>query len=133
MVKAVIPYNQDAHFDLISPWFKHYWGAYFPKEMIPTDGYIVYGEESGPLVAGFLYHTNSSIVWLEDIIGNPEADKAERKEGIAVLLQALEMRAKALGFKHVFTATAHANMIEYYKQAGFQADPIPHTLLIKGI
>lgn len=133
MIKAIIPYNQDAHYELLSPWFNHYWGATPPADMLPDDGYLIYSDSNGPVVAGFIYKTNSKLCWVEHVIGNPEADKEERKEGIHVLIDALTSRSKALGFRYAFTATTHQNMIGYYKEHGFVEDAKPLTHMVKVI
>ena len=60
------------------------------KELLPLNGcggvMICKGEQ--PVMAGFLYLTNSKVAWLEWIVSNPDYREDDRKEALELLQMA---------------------------------------------
>lgn len=95
-----------------------------PKDFLPdngTGGLIV--ESNGtPVVAGFLYFTNSKGGLLEWVISNPEYKEDNRKEAIALLLTAAENVFKDKGVKYLFSIGRNKHLIQMHKELGWTVD-----------
>ena len=73
-----------------------------PKSFLPNHGIggIMIEKSNQPIVAGFLYFTNSDAVLLEWIVSNPEYRENDRKEAIELLINACERFVK-IKEKHI--------------------------------
>jgi len=103
-----------------------------PKGFLPdngTGGLMVY-KENTPIVAGFLYFTNSDGVLLEWIVSNPEQD---RKKALEILISTAEETCKLAGKKHMFSIGRNKHLIETHKKLGWTVDNTPSHELIKNI
>ena len=56
-----------------------------------------------PIVAGFLYFTNSTAVLLEWIISNPEYKNKDRTKAIETLIESAEIFCKKIIKKYIFS------------------------------
>ena len=94
----------ESDYEILSDWWKAWSWPVMAKDMLPDNGTggIMVEHEGENIVAGFLYWSNSKLVWLDWIISNPKSDKDIRQEaigstkqpnqinGLASLQQALE-------------------------------------------
>ena len=110
------------------------WGAP-PKTFLPengTGGLIVEKDEQ-PVVAGFLYFTNSQAVLLEWIISNPEYRNTDRQEAIELLINMAEEICKKQGQVHMFSIGRNKHLIETHKKLGWNIDSKPSYEIVKNI
>lgn len=121
------PYVSSDYPVLSSWWEAHKWPA-VPERCLPKTGLVVDG-----LAAGFLYHTDSSIFWLEWLISNPASDKIERNQALTLLIENLLKAAREAGASFVFTSVQHAGLIERYKQHGFAVTETGMTNMVRGL
>ena len=92
---------------------------------------MVYEEET-PIVAGFLYNTNSGVAWADWIISNFDyKDKYKRKVAIGLLLLALEEKAINLDKKFMYALVKNKSLINVYKEQGYEEASSYTTELIK--
>ncbi len=106
-----------------------------PKTFLPdngTGGLIVEKGEQ-PIVAGFLYFTNSQAVLLEWIISNPEYRDKDRKKAVELLINTAEGVCKQAGKKRMFSIGRNKGLIETHKKLGWSVDPDPSYEIIKNI
>lgn len=106
-----------------------------PRTHLPDNGLgglIVYNNDE-PVVAGFMYNTNSSMVLVEWIISNPEYRDKNRKECIQTLITGFEEMAKAMGKKSVFSIGRHKGLMNTHKELGWHIDDDPSYEMIKNI
>ena len=76
-----------------------------------TGGYMIYVDDT-PVVAGFLYNTNSDVAWVDFIISNFNyKDRENRLIAIDMLLKSLEERAVAIN-KKIFICTYKAQKFD---------------------
>ena len=104
-----------------------------PKDFLPgdgTSGFIV-EKDNIPIVAGFVYLTNSKGVLLEWLISNPNYREDDRDEAIEVLISEAEKAVKNLGYKFMFTIVQHDKLIETHKKLGWKVDTAPSYELTK--
>ena len=90
----------DQNYGMLVEWWKGYSWPSVPYNMLPKTGIIV-----NDTVAGFIYSTDSEMCSMEWIIGNPSADKKQRKECTIILIDTLCEIAKKMGYKYCFTYT----------------------------
>ena len=106
-------------YEMFVSWWDGHVGWEAPLEhALPDSGFLVEGD-GFPVVAGWLYRTDSSIAWLEWIISNPQASKEERADALPILIERLTHEARMLGFKIVFTSTNNKRLLAQYEEAGF--------------
>jgi len=106
-----------------------------PKDFLPdngTGGLMVY-KHNTPIVAGFIYYTNSKGALLEWIVSNPEYREADRKQAIELLINAAEEVCKANGVKYMFTIGRTKPLIEIHRKLGWVVDNTPSNEITKRI
>jgi len=106
-----------------------------PKTFLPengTGGLIVEKDEQ-PVVAGFLYFTNSQAVLLEWIISNPEYRNTDRQEAIELLINMAEEICRKQGQVHMFSIGRNKHLIETHKKLGWNIDSKPSYEIVKNI
>lgn len=92
-----------------------------PKDFLPdngTGGFMVENGET-PIVAGFVYFTNSKGALLEWIVSNPEYKESNRDEAIELLITAVENVLKDQGVKYVFSLCRNQSLINKFKKLEF--------------
>lgn len=106
-----------------------------PKEFLPDNGTggIMVEKDNKPIIAGFMYLTNSKGVLLEYIVSDPEYREDDRDSAIELLLNTAEQFVKNIGCKFMFTVTQHDKLIKAHEKLGWKKDPKPSHELIKVI
>ena len=120
---------------LVSWWDK--WPKWVnpPKGFLPdngTGGLMVY-KENTPIVAGFLYFTNSDGVLLEWIVSSPDYREKDRKQALELLISTAEETCRLAGKKHMFSIGRNKHLIETHKKLGLSVDKSSSYELIKNI
>ena len=106
-----------------------------PREFLPDNGTggIMVEKNGRPIIAGFMYLTNSKGVLLEYIVSDPEYRENDRDSAIELLLKTAEQFVKNIGCKFMFTVTQHDKLIKAHEKLGWKKDPKPSHELIKVI
>jgi len=76
------------------------WGANYQEEQFPATGFIVDG-----VAAYFLYSTDSSVCWLENMIANRNVEPMIRARALDLLVDAILAEAKAQNFTVAYATT----------------------------
>ena len=84
-----------------------------------------------PIVAGFLYTTNSKAALLEWIVSNPKYREDDRKEAIELLIEGAENVCIKQGIKYVFSIGRTKQLINTHKKLGYTVDEKPSHEIIK--
>jgi len=116
-------------------WWKWWRWPVIPKGFLPdngTGGLIVY-KENTPIVAGFLYFTNSDGVLLEWIISSPDYREKDRKQALELLISTAEETCRLAGKKYMFSIGRNKHLIETHRKLGWTVDKSPSYELIKNI
>jgi len=106
-----------------------------PKDFLPdngTGGLMVYKDKT-PIVAGFIYYTNSKAVLLEWIVSNPGYREADRKDAIELLINAAEEVSKTNGVKYMFSIGRSKPLIETHRKLDWTVDKSPSYEITKKI
>ena len=105
------------------------------KDFLPdngTGGFMI-EKNNKPIVAGFVYITNSKAVWLEWIISDPEYREDDRDMAITCLITTIEKIIKGWGYKYMFSIGRTKSLIEKHKELGWHVDMKPSHELVKKV
>tara|TARA_R110001599_G_scaffold1916_1_gene10086 strand:- start:811 stop:1224 length:414 start_codon:yes stop_codon:yes gene_type:complete len=103
------------------------WEVHPTKALLPengTGGFIVEKNKT-PIVAGFLYTTNSKVAWFEWVVSNANYRDSDRKEAMELLLNGMESVAKSSGFKIILSIARNKGLINTHKKLGYTVDDKP--------
>ena len=123
-------------YNTIVDWWKS-WPDWEPLEidLLPENGTggIMIEKNNKPIVAGFLYTTNSNICWMEWIISNPNYNEKDKSEAIELLILELEQWAINGGFKVILSIGRSKGLLKKHKKLGYYVDDKPSYEIIKKI
>jgi hypothetical protein len=111
------------------------WEQHPTKDLLPLNGCggLIVEKEKTPIVAGFLYLTNSKVAWLEWIVSNPDYREDDRKEAIELLINTLEKIAIEQGYKIILSIGRNKGLINTHKKLGYMVDDKPSYEISKKI
>jgi hypothetical protein len=103
------------------------------KDFLPENGKggLIVEKDNKPIVAGFIYLTNSKTALLEWIVSNPKYREADRKQAIELLITGAENLVKSLEYKYLFAVMQHKRLIETHEKLGWNKDKKPSYELTK--
>ena len=103
------------------------------KNFLPENGTggIMIEKNGQPIVAGFIYETNSASILLEWIVSNPDYRDGDRQQAVEMLIIEAEKRTKELGYSYMFTIGRNKNLIETHRKLGWHVDDKPSHEIIK--
>lgn len=127
---------EESDWDTLVKWWEVWpeWAAP-PKSFLPNNGTggLMVEKDKKPLVAGFLYFTNSDAVLLEWIVSDPDYRESDRKDAIELLINTSEQLCKNENKKYMFTIGRNKHLIETHKKLGWQVDNKPSYEIVKNI
>ena len=122
-------------YKMLVSWWK--WWRWSPPAitLLPDNGTggLIIEKNNEPIVAGFLYFTNSEMVLLEWIISNPEYKQKDRKDTIEFLIKVSETLCKKQNKKHMFTIGRNKHLIDIHKKLDWNVDNKTSYEIIKNI
>ncbi len=113
-------------FPQIQTWGKQ-WGADYKESQFPKTGFIVDG-----LAAYFLYSSDSSCCWLENMVANKSADPEQKGLALKLITEAILKEAKSLGFAVAYACTDNWSVMQRAMECGAQSK-MNHVLLTKDL
>ena len=122
-------------YEILSDWWKAWGWPVMAKDMLPDNGTggIMVENKGENVVAGFLYWSNSKLVWLDWIISNPNADKKIRKQAIEMLILTAEQMVKDAGSKYMMSISRSNSLLKIHEKIGWSIDKTPSHEMIKVI
>ncbi len=125
----------ESDYEILSDWWKAWGWPVMAKDMLPDNGTggIMVENEGENIVAGFLYWSNSKLVWLDWIISNPDADKKIRKQAIEMLILTAEQMVKDAGSKYIMSISRSNSLLKIHEKIGWSIDKTPSHEMIKVI
>lgn len=128
--------NETDYDEILTQWWKDWpnWSAP-PKEFLPNNGTggLMVEKEGEPIVACFLYFTNSKAVLLEWLVSSPTYREDNRQEAIELLINSAEELCKKAGNKFMFSIGRNKHLIETHKKLGWHVDDTPSHEIVKTI
>lgn len=119
-------YDYLSDFEQIHEWGLQ-WGEKYKPSQFPLTGFIVDG-----VAAYFLYSTDSSVCWLENMVSNKGVSDEVRNEALDLIVEALLREAKDRHFDVAYATTNIIPIIKRAKEAGAHVKPA-QCLLIKDL
>ena len=103
------------------------------KEVLPENGTgcIMIQKNGIPIVAGFIYNTNSASALLEWIISNPEYNDKDKSQAIEILITEVEKTCINMGYKFILTVGRNKSLINAHKKLGWIVDDKPSHEIVK--
>ncbi len=136
MQLSIEPLQEGDYEDILCKWWKDWRWTPPSKDFLPDNGqggFIVYDEEV-QVCAGFMYITNSKVVWCDWIISNFEyKDKQNRRDAIELLISTISDMAKELDNKFVYALIKNKPLVDTYKSLGFTEGSVYNSEMIKNI
>jgi len=125
----------ESDYEILSDWWKAWGWPVMAKDMLPDNGTggIMVENKGENIVAGFLYWSNSKLVWLDWIISNPDADKKIRKQAIEMLILTAEQMVKDAGSKYIMSISRSNSLLKIHEKIGWSIDNTPSHEMIKVI
>jgi hypothetical protein len=114
----------DTDYNVLVDWWKWWRWPSIPQNFLPDNGTsgIMIQKENTPIVAGFIYYTNSDAVFVEWIVSNPKYKEHDRKDAIEMLLKTIETICKEQGKKYMFSIGRNQSLINTHKKLGWDVD-----------
>jgi len=125
----------ESDYEILSDWWKAWGWPVIVKDMLPDNGTggIMIERKGENIVAGFLYWSNSKMVWLDWIISNPKTNRDLRQEAIKKLILTAESMTKEAGSKFMMSISRSNSLLKTHKELGWTIDPDPSHEMIKAI
>jgi hypothetical protein len=127
---------KDSDWDTLSSWWDK-WPEWTtpPKDGFPengTGGFIV-EKNNIPIVAGFIYFTNSKMALLEWIVSDPSYRDDDRQDAIEFLILTCEEYVKANGKKYIFNIGRNKHLMDTFKKLEYNVDTKASYEIIKTV
>ena len=117
-------YLEESDWDTLKEWWDYWPGVKAPsKDFLPDNGTggIMIEENGTPIIACFIYQTNSSTAMLEWLISNPNyRGKKKRDRALEALIISAQAVVKSMGYKSVFTMLRHQKLINLINMFGWK-------------
>lgn len=116
-----IRFLKEEDYDVLCQWWKAWRWTAPPRDFLPENGCggLMVEKDGVPVVAGFIYFTNSAVAWSEFIISNFDYKEKDRKEAIKILIFELTDMAKRKGSKYIYTVVKNQSLKETYEEMGY--------------
>ena len=124
---------KDSDWDTLVEWWNAWGWPIMPKDMLPDNGKggIMIEHKDQKIVAGFLYWSNSKLVWLDWIISNPNANKKIRKQAIEKLITTAEKMVKEAGSKYIMSISRSNSLLKTHEKLKWSIDKTSSHEMIK--
>lgn len=134
MIFNLRPLIESDYEDILLGWWKSWRFPAPPKDFLPdngTGGIMVFDGDT-PVCAGFLYTTNSKVIWVDWIVSSIEyKDKDKRKDALTLLLSTLTNIAKNTGAEYTYALVKNESLINAYTSLGYTSGDSYQKELIK--
>ncbi len=116
-------------------WWKEWGWDPVPQDMLPDNGAggVMIQQGSKPIIAGFLFWSNSNIVWFDWIISDKNVSKLTRAKSLIYLIDVVEGMVKSAGKKYIITISDNKSLISTFKKKNWYVDEDPLNKIIKKI
>jgi len=118
---------QESDWDTLQEWWTKWEWPQMNKDLLPLNGTggLIVCKGDIPIIAGFLYLTNSKVAWVEWIISNQEYRETDRKEALERLILGLEEVALSVDRNIILSVGRNRGLIDMHKKLGYTVDEKP--------
>ena len=136
MIFNLRPLKYEDYDKVLVGWWKDWDWTPPTRDFLPDDGKggLILFEKNIPVCAGFIYNTNSKVVWVDWIISNKEyKDKEKRKKALELLIASLTNIAKDIGGKYTYALIKHPSLTKVYEEVGYIKGDSYNSEMIKSL
>ena len=123
-------YLEDSDWETLQQWWDYWPGIEAPpRDFLPDNGTggIMIEENGTPIVACFIYQTNSNAAMLEWLVSNPNyRGKEKRDRALEALIVSSQAVIKSMGYKTIFTMLRNQKLINLREKFEWKIDPKPN-------
>jgi len=112
-------------------WWKDWGWDPIPQDMLPENGKggVMIEKNNKPIIAGFLFWSNSNIVWFDWIISDKKANRITRAKALISLLNIVEDMVEAAGKKYIITVSDNKSLISTFKKKNWNVSDPLHKII----
>lgn len=122
-------------YDTLVKWWKDWGWDPVSRDMLPDNGkggvMVQNGKE--PIIAGFLYWSNSNVVWFDWIVSDKKSSKITRAKSLMYLMDLVESMVKNAGKKYIITVSDNKSLISTFKKKDWYVDEDPLHKIMKKV
>lgn len=132
-LKARTLLEQD--YSMLEEWWKAWGWPPVSKDILPDNGTggVMIEYENKPIVAGFIYWSNSGMCWFDWVVSDPNGNKRARPLAVKFLIQTVEQMVKDAGKKCIMSISRSNSLLKIHKKLGWVVDEKPSSEMIKRI
>ena len=122
-------------YEVICDWWTKWEWPILPKELLPQDGLggFVVEKNKKPIVAGFVYLTNSKGAWFDYIVSDPDYREDDRDSAVEQLIDGVQQFCIDLGIKSILHIGKNKGLMNKFNKLGWHVDKKPSYEVIKRI
>jgi hypothetical protein len=115
---------QESDWGTLQEWWTKWKWPQMNRDLLPLNGLggLIVCKGDIPIVAGFLYLTNSKVAQMEWIISNQDYRESDRKNALEMLILGLEEIALSVGKNIILSIGRNTGLIEMHKKLGYTVD-----------
>ena len=120
-------------YEELCSWWERWDWPILSKDMLPGEGTsgVMVSKDNVNIVAGFLYWSNSDLVWLDWIISNPDYKDEDKKQAIELLIQTAEEMVKSAGKKYMMSISRSKSLLNIHENLGWNIDKTASHEMVK--
>jgi hypothetical protein len=120
---------------MLEKWWLGWGWPVVSKEILPDNGTggVMIEHEGKPIVAGFIYWSNSGMCWFDWVISDPKGNKRARPFAVKFLIETVEKMVKDAGKKCIMSISRSNSLLKIHKKLGWTIDKTPSHEMIKRI
>lgn len=132
-LKARTLLKQD--YNMLEKWWLGWGWPVVSKDILPDNGTggVMIEHEGKPIVAGFIYWSNSGMCWFDWVISDPKGNKRARPFAVKFLIETVEKMVKDAGKKCIMSISRSNSLLKIHKKLGWTIDKTPSHEMIKRI
>ena len=132
-LKARTLLEQD--YSMLEEWWKAWGWPPVSKDVLPDNGTggVMIEYKDKPIVAGFIYWSNSGMCWFDWVISDPDGNKRARPLAVKFLIQTVEPMVKDAGKKCIMSISRSNSLLKIHKKLNWVVDEKPSYEMIKRI
>ena len=133
--KLVLRSLTEEDYEVICDWWAKWKWPIISKELLPQDGLggFMVEKNKKPIVAGFVYLTNSKGAWFDFIVSDPDYRENDRNEAVELLISGAEQFCVDLGIKTILHIGRNKGLIDKFNKLGWFVDKTPSHEIMKSI
>jgi len=132
-LKARTLLEQD--YSMLEQWWKAWGWPAVSKDILPDNGTggVMVEYKDKPIVAGFIYWSNSGLCWFDWVVSDPEGNKRARPLAVKLLIETVEQMVKDAGKKCIMSISRSNSLLKIHKKLDWVVDETPSHEMIKRI